>query len=136
MASEWTLVTRMEDPIDYVVADATGIEKGTLLKMTDSGTAIAHSAAGDMCAGVAAREKIANDGRTELAVFKRGRFIATSSGVITIGAPIKGGVKANTVIAATATDSGAAIIGTAEATGALNEPIQVFLNVGGGCNPI
>ena len=52
---------------DYTVADGTGIEKGALLALTDPRTAILASSAAQPLAGIAAREKIANDGRTRLA---------------------------------------------------------------------
>ena len=135
MADEWVLVDRLEDPIDYVVADATGIEKGALLKLTDSGTAILATAAGDMVAGVASSEKIANDGRTQLGVYKRGRFRAVASGAVTVGEPIAVAAGATNRFAGVQGQSGAAVIGTAEYTAAVDEAGQVFLNVGVGINP-
>jgi len=122
MANEFILVDRTEDPLDYVVADGTGIEKGALLKLTDSGTAIISTATGDPIAGVAAREKIASDGRTQLAVFKKGRFRCYFSGAVTIGAPLislanTGSGNENVVGAQTdhVGQSGCQIIGYAEA---------------------
>ena len=69
MAGEHTLVTELEPPVSFTCADGTGIEKGTLLKLTDPMTAIATSGAGDAIAGVAAAEKIANDGNTKIPDF-------------------------------------------------------------------
>jgi len=134
MVDEWVLVTETELPISYKVAEATTIEKGSLLKLTDSGTAILSSAAGDPIAGVAAEEKIGGDGNTDLAVYKRGRFTAVASGAITVGWPIQSTVNsANAVVvAATEAISGAAILGYAEATAVAQERIQVFLDIGGG----
>jgi len=60
------------EPINFKVSDALGIEKGTILKMTDPRTAIANDGAADIIAGIARREKIANDGRDQLAVFTPG----------------------------------------------------------------
>jgi hypothetical protein len=86
MAQETTLVLRNSDPIDFIVADGTGIEKGAVLKMTSPRTAIITSGSGDVFAGIAAREKIASDGRTRLSVFRRGIFRMTASGAnITAG---------------------------------------------------
>ena len=44
MANEAVITDRLENPIDYTVADGTGIEKGTLLKATNTRTAIISSA--------------------------------------------------------------------------------------------
>jgi hypothetical protein len=114
---------------DYTCADGTGIEKGTLLKMTDPRTVIITSAAGDVCAGIAAREKIANDGRIRIAVLREGDFDMVASGAITVGsAVISAGVPANQVKAATfGAHSGAQIIGYALETAADQEVIQVRL---------
>ena len=68
MAFEWTLVTELEPAVSFVVADGTGIEKGTLLKLTDNMTAIITDGAGNMIAGIAAEEKISGDGKTEIGV--------------------------------------------------------------------
>ena len=136
MADEWVLTDRMEDPIDYVVADATGIEKGALLKLTNSGTAILATAAGDMCAGIAAREKVASDGRTQLAVFRRGIFDMVASGAILVGAAVTACETANHVLSAAVTASGAAIIGHALETAAADEVIQIAVNVGAGGNQV
>jgi len=132
MANEWTIVNRTEHPLDYTISDATGIEKGALLALTDSGTAILASASAQVCAGVAAREKVADDGRTQLAVYKKGRFVATASGAIAIGNPIVAGLTGslNFVSAGLgAAHSGAAILGYAEGTAATDEPIQVRLDL-------
>jgi len=87
MANEATLRLRTDNPIDFIVADGAGIEKGTICKMTDPRTAVANDGTGDIFAGVAAREKIADDGRVRLALFRRGVFNMTSAvgGVITNG---------------------------------------------------
>lgn len=118
---------------DYTVADGTGIEKGTLLKLTDARTAIISSAAGDKIAGIAAREKIANDGRTRLAVYVRGDFDMVASGVIAVGDPVKSAADANypnTVMTAVSGGvSGCAIIGYALETASDGETIQVRVNL-------
>jgi hypothetical protein len=116
---------------DYTCADGTGIEKGTLLKLTDPRTVIITSAAGDRIAGVAAREKIANDGRTRIAVLRQGDFDMVASGAITVGDPVQSaGVPANTVMTAVAGGvSGCSIIGYALETASDAEVIQVRLNL-------
>ncbi len=115
-----TLITRMEEPIAYTVADNTGIEKGALLKLTNSGTAIISSAQTDPCAGIVASEKIADSGRTQRAVFKRGRFRGTASGAVNTGEALISYAGANSnankigVGTGAVSQSGAAIIGYAE----------------------
>lgn len=86
MAQEATLVLRTDFPIDFICADGTGIEKGAVLKMTSPRTAIISSGNADVFAGICAREKIANDGRTRVAVYRRGIFSMYASGAnITCG---------------------------------------------------
>jgi len=92
MANEATLKVRFSDPIDFTCADGTGIEKGTLVKLTDPRTVAATSADGDICIGITAREKIASDGRTTVPVFVDGIFDITtvaSPATITAGHPVK-----------------------------------------------
>lgn len=117
---------------DYDIADGTAISKGALLKLTDSGTAIISSAAADMIAGVAARDKIASDGTTRLAVYKKGRFTGTASGAITTGFPLISAADSNypnTIKHADAANSGAAIIGYAEGDATDGEVVPYRLNL-------
>lgn len=134
MAFEAVLVDRLADPIDFTCADGTGIEKGTILKLTDPRTAIASSAASDPIAGIAAREKIASDGRTRIAVYRRGIFDMKASGAITAGEPVCVSATANHVARAggNLNQSGAAIIGHALETATDAEVIQVYVDIGGG----
>ena len=67
MADEAILKLKASEPIDFIVADGAGIEKGTICKLADPRTASASSGA-DVFAGVARREKIAEDGRTRLSM--------------------------------------------------------------------
>jgi hypothetical protein len=131
MAYEATLVTRTHHPINMVVSNTTGIEKGTVLKITDLNTAIATSAPNDQFAGIAAAEKIANDGVTNLAVYRGGRFKMYLSGACTVGDPLitdyNNYVK-SAVASTGATLSGSRIIGTALETGATGNTILVELN--------
>ena len=118
MANEAILNWELAHPVPFTVANATGIEKGTLLKLTDPKTAIISSAANDACCGIAAAEKIASNGVTELAVFQKGIFEMLASGAITVGAAVRSTSDANypnTVGSATGITaaSGAAIIGYA-----------------------
>lgn len=119
--------------VDFTVADGTGVEKGAILKLTDPRTAIITSAAGDKLAGIAAREKVASDGRTRLSVYRNNLIVdAVASGAITVGdAVISAGAPANQVKKASAADSGCAILGYALETATDQEVIQVMVHVGG-----
>ena len=133
MANEAVLIYETEIPIPFTVANATGIEKGTLLKMTDPMTAITIAAAKDVVAGIAAEEKIASDGKTKLAVYRKGIFKVLLSGSCTVGDPLfVSGTLNNFVIgngSGTGTLSGSKIIGYALETGATNETILMELNI-------
>ena len=87
MANEATLIYELGPAIPFTVADETGIAKGTLLTLSDPMTAAANSAIvlGPAVAGIAATEKIANDGVTKLGVFRTGIFKVTASGSVTAG---------------------------------------------------
>lgn len=91
MANEAVLRKKFSDPVDFTCADGTGIEKGTLLKWSGDNTVAAATADGDMFAGVAAHEKIASDGRTQIGVYLDGIFDMTVDGTntATLGYPQK-----------------------------------------------
>jgi len=72
MADEIIMKVRTEDPIDFTVANAIAIPKGSMCKMTDERTAVLSNGDTDIVAGVTARDKIASDGRTQLAIFRGG----------------------------------------------------------------
>jgi hypothetical protein len=85
MANEATLIYETGLPIPFTCANATGIEKGTLLTMSDPMTAAACAGDEDIIAGIAATEKIANDGKTKISVYRSGIFKVYASGSITVG---------------------------------------------------
>jgi len=133
MANEATIKVRLDDPIDFTCADGNGIEKGTLLKLSDPRTVEASTATGEVFAGIAAREKIANDGRTQIAVFRRGVFdltLATGSTctagelVILSGANLIASINDYAGGVATAIASGY-VVGKALETGSSGETIEV-----------
>jgi hypothetical protein len=88
MANEAELVFETELPIPFTCANGTGIEKGTLLKLVDPMSVQAATNTSDVVGGIAATEKIANDGKTSIAVYRRGIFKGFASGAIPIGAAI------------------------------------------------
>jgi hypothetical protein len=129
MANEAVLKLRMEDPVDFIVADGAGIEKGCICKMTDPRTASASSGTGDVFAGIAAREKIASDGRTRLALYRRGIFDLKNAASSTITAgnwvATSGANLIRTAVAAEL-DTGKAI-GIALEDAAADEVIEVMV---------
>jgi subtilisin family serine protease len=135
MANELTLVHELELPIPMTCADGTGIEKGTLLELSDPSTAAKVSGAAPVVIGVAAAEKNANDGVTTIPVYLRGVFIATAGGTITVGAGLIAEDGTNEVLTATAAADAAQIFGTAMETAADGETFKVYLNVGIGGSP-
>lgn len=129
MANEATLLTRLAHPIHFTVADGTGIEKGTILKLTDPWTASASDGIGDAIAGIAAAEKIASDGKISLAAYREGIFRTYLSGACTVGDPLcSAGL--NSVQVPVAALSGAQVLGIAGETGTNGETIKMILNIG------
>ena len=65
------------DPIEYTCLDNTDVAKGTVMELEDLRTVKKVSAANKPLAGVAAHEKVANDGATTISVYTNGIFKAT-----------------------------------------------------------
>ena len=87
-------------PVRRTVADTPTIEKYTYLKLADPNTASAATGTGDVFGGIAAFEKVASDGSTNLSAYMDGVFDLYASGAtIAIGAAV--------------TNSGANVIRTA-----------------------
>ena len=117
--------------LPYTCADGTAISKGILLKLTDSFTAAASDAGKGviaMCAGIAAMDKEANDGSTQITAWRKGRFDGVASGAIPVGSPI-GFVLDNYIQACSALASGACIAGYALETASDNEKINFILDL-------
>jgi len=77
MANEAVEIEGPYETHDFTVADNTKIEKGTILKLEDARTAVANIGSGDVVAGIARTEKVANDGSTNLGVYTKGIFDLT-----------------------------------------------------------
>ncbi len=88
MTNETTLVLKRSEPIDFIVANGTAIEKGVICMLSGPRTAAANSGDADVFAGISRREKIATDGRTRLSLFTGPGdiFRMTSGGGPTIAA--------------------------------------------------
>lgn len=129
MANEAVLFTKIGQPINFTVSNNTGIEKGAVLQLNDPFTAIAPTSDNAIVAGIAAAEKIANDGHTKLAVFRSGIFKMTLSGSATAGDPV-GTINATNKVGSNATTlnfSGSQILGIALESGTNGETILVDL---------
>lgn len=74
MADETILMVETELPVAFTCADGAGIEKGAILMLADLMTVATTTGDTDIVAGIAAEEKIANDGKTTIAVYRRGIF--------------------------------------------------------------
>lgn len=132
MADEAVLMVELEPPIGFKCANATGIAKGAILKLTDSMTAIINSGAKDMCCGIAAAEKIASDGNVTIPVYMRGIFKCTAAAGIAIGAPLSVSATANRLQTATGTN-GATVIGVAlEAPSGNGQTFLALISIGCG----
>src|SRR3990167_6224696 len=129
------LRTRIGEPQGFTCADGTAILKGQLLKLTDPMTASLSDGANNMIAGIAARDKVASDGRTAIAVFRQGVFDMYCSGSVAIGDPLTSAVTGtypNYVQSATTLTSGAVLLRTALEAGTNGELIRVQLACGSG----
>jgi hypothetical protein len=92
-------------PIRFTCADGTGIEKGTIMELTDPRTVIANTNDNAPVVGIAAHEKVASDGSTTIAVYTDGIFdVLTDSGSDNAGAMVANSATANTVQTADAAD--------------------------------
>lgn len=80
MANEAVLVYELSHPVPFTCSDSNAIAQGTLLKLADPMTVAAATADNDIFIGVAAQEKIANDGVTKIAVYLTGIFKMVDSG--------------------------------------------------------
>ena len=131
MTNEAVLMIETELPIAFKVDNTTGIEKGSFLKLTESMTAIITSGQNDKCAGIAAEEKIANDGKVTIPVYMGGIFKVVAGAAVSVGAALMLDATANKVETAT-TGTGASGIGYAlEAPSGDAQTFLMRLQIGG-----
>jgi hypothetical protein len=69
------LVYELEMPIPFTVSDAAAIEKGDFVQLSDPMTVSLVDGDDKIAGGIAAEEKIANDGKTKIAVYRRGILV-------------------------------------------------------------
>ena len=130
MTNEAVLEIETDVPIAFTCDEATGIEKGTFLTLSDPMTVAATGAAANaVVVGIAAAEKIASDGNTKIPVYTQGIFKVLAKGNITVGEMVESTATANGVVTATQTANATAnLIGRALETGADTETILIQLN--------
>lgn len=136
MANENVILTELEPAVGFTCADGTGIEKGTHLRLTDPMTVIITSGSAQEFAGIAAEEKVANDGKTKIGVYMRGIFKGTAGGTIGIGDGLiseTGGT--NEFLTATPGADDAAICGIALEAATDGQTFKYLLNIGIGGSP-
>ena len=131
MANEAVLMIETELPIAFKVADGNAIEKGAILKLTESMTASITSGQGDKLAGIAAEEKIANDGKVTIPVYMGGIFKVVAGAAVAVGVALMTDATVNKVETSTGV-TGASQIGYAlEAPSGDNQTFLMRLNIGG-----
>lgn len=107
MANEATIIELFNGgrPIRFTCAEDVGIEKGTIMELTDPRTVIANTNDNAPVVGIAAHEKVASDGSTTIAVYTDGIFdVLTDSGSDNAGAMVANSATENTVQTADADD--------------------------------
>ena len=132
MANEHILMVETELPVMFKCDDTLALAKGALLELTESMTVVIVSGATKMIAGVAAAEKIANDGITMIPVYMGGLFKGVAEAAVLIGAALMSGTTAGRLITQT-TSTGATGLGYAlEAPSGAAQTFLWRLQIGGG----
>ena len=93
MANEAVIIERLGnkgDAIQYICVDGDAFPKGTILKLSDNREADLSAAAGNICAGICAMEKVASDGSLRVSAYTNGIFdlVEVGTGAINVGIPI------------------------------------------------
>jgi len=133
MANESDLIVETHPPISMTCADDAGIEKGALLVFSGANTVAAHDGTANASfAGIAAAEKIANDGNTHIPVYRGGIFRVTANAAVTaLGAALALDAAANKVKMAVAANIASDIVGCAlETCNAQNDTIRIEVRPG------
>ena len=78
------------DPIQFNCVDGDAFPKGTILKLSDNREADLSAADGNICAGICAIEKVANDGSTTVTAYTNGIFDLKegAAAAIAVGLPV------------------------------------------------
>ena len=135
MAFELTILTELEPAVSFTVDDTVGIEKGTLLELSDPMTVAKVAGAAPLIIGVAAEEKVANDGKTKIGVYMRGIFKGFAGEAITVGDGLIGESGTNELLKSTAAADEVEVCGIALETASDLDSFKFLLNVGIGGSP-
>ena len=135
MTLELTLVYELEPAIPFTCAEGTGIEKGTLLELSDPFTVAKVAGAAPLIIGVAKEEKISGDGHIKIGVYLRGVFRATAGGTITVGDGLIGESGTNELLTSTAAADEVEVCGIALESATDGQTFMMLLNVGIGGSP-
>jgi len=127
MANEAVLVFETDKPVPFTCANGATIEKGALLTLSDPFTVATSSADNQVFVGIAAEEKIANDGKVKIGVYMRGIFklVVAAGNTTTVGQDcvLRG---ANVIgLYDTLDDEKGLVVGMALETGAAGETVLV-----------
>ena len=130
MADEAVLLYELEPPVPFTRADNTGVEKGAFLILADPATVATTTGDTDEIIGIAAEEKIADDGNTTIPVYLRGIFKATAGAAgVTAGLAVisdTGTGSANELVVADVNSE--AIVGMALETATDRQTFRLYLN--------
>lgn len=135
MANELTLVYELEPMVPFICADGTGIEKGTLLMLTDPMTVSKVSGAAPIIIGVAGEEKVANNGKTMIGVYLRGIFKGYAGGSIAVGDGLIGENGTNELLTSTAAADESQVCGISLETASDGHTFMLLFNAGIGGSP-
>lgn len=117
--------------IRFEIADGVAVSKGDVLALRDDRNVVPAVVADTVFAGIAAEEVLGSDNPGAIAVWTQGRFLATASEAIGLGAPVTG-THGNFVLAAGGAGgaSGATVMGYSDDVCTdNNEVISVRLNL-------
>lgn len=132
MAREAVLIFELEPPIPFTISGLVGIDKGSIMALSDPMTVAKAGAEQTMAGGIAASEKIAADRITKLGIYRRGIFKGSISGSCTAGDPLtSGGDNYLMAVADITTISGSPIYGYTFEDATDNQTILFELNIGG-----
>jgi hypothetical protein len=85
-------------PMKFTCADNVGIEKGTLMELSGDKLVIANTNANAPLVGIAAKEKEANDGSTQISVYTDGIFdVLTDADTDAVGIVMANTATENTI---------------------------------------
>jgi len=89
-SAEAVLMVETQLPIMMNCLDANAIPKGSCLKLDGALNVVISSGADDEFGGIAAEEKIANDGKLQISVYRDGIFkVEAGSTGVALGRPCK-----------------------------------------------